>query len=518
YYDAATPIHGSGADKFANGVISEKQMKSPRLAAVLNMGAANLADMLWTSKGSATPSVNDGLPVFRVSGENPSFPVTFDLADFDARASESQKTALNNASSTYPVENFASGGKGIYLFTDYNGNLASSDVAFANSLLVYGGNANNDVWKDAQNNSVSLSSSTSYDNGLTVYTFSSQQPMPYFCFKKDDANKILNFSQINKTAPETEDGTCFAYWYNDKVPHYNVTIPEDAYAYVSKWLNDNPGMENSPATINLTSKIDFAGKKTENGNTTCIDAPNALGGRARGFSLGAYQIINGNGHTISGLCHIDNDNSSETWFIYVDKGANVKNVTFSNVFFKTGNDGQVGVFGMFGDAKLDGNDGNITVKDSKFIVEGSTGYAAAIAPKVANLAGISNVTVENVEVKAANAGAVVGYIEDYSSTRNEINISNIKVIGTNSISSYDPYFASYVGGIIGYARTRSGSDAKQVKYENISVSANITGLNVGGIVAFTQETPDDVAANANNPTASFTIQNVSVFADINSYD
>ena len=442
YYDAATPVHGSGTNKFANGVISEEQMKSARLAAVLNLGASNESEMVWTSKGSAIPSVNDGLPVFRGSRENPSFPVKFDLADFDARASESQKNTLSGASSTYPVENFGSNSKGIYLFTDYNGNLTSDDIAFVNSLLVYGDNTN-DGWKNEQGSAVNLDVTTSYDNGFTVYTFASQHPMPYFCFKEDATNKILNFSQINKVAPETEDGTCFAYWYDETADHSNSGIPGDAYGYVKKWLNDNPGSATAPATINLTSEIDFAGYDDQ--SRKCIDAPNALGGRNYGISLRAYQIINGNNNTISGLCYIDRAYSSETWFIYVrDEGANVKNVTFTNVYFETRDDGQVGVFGMSGGTKLDGNDGNITVKDSKFIVDGSTGYAAAIAPKVANLAGISNVTVENVEVKAANAGAVVGYVDGYSSSNNPINISNIKVVGTNSISYYDPYYENYV--------------------------------------------------------------------------
>ena len=504
-YDAYSDV----TTEYYNGVISENEMKSARFAAVLNMGAANPSEMFWTVKSVAGVSVNNGLPVFVGIQENPSFPVRFDLGDFNARASEQQKQTLNDASSTYPVVDLGNNSKGFILFTDYNGNLASDDVSFVNSLLVYGDNTN-DTWKNEQGSAVNLDVTTPYDDGFSIYTFASLHPMPFFCFKEDATNKILNFSQINKVAPETDDGTCFAYWYDAPADHSNGAIP-DAYTHISTWLSNNQGTENSPATINLTSEIDFAGYDDQSG--TCIDAPNALGGSNYGISLGAYQKINGNSHTISRLCYIGSVGESEFGFINVGgSGADVTDIAFLDVYFYVHDVSRLGVFSI---APGVGLNGKITIKDSKIISTKNGASAGAFAGRVENFAGISNVTVEDVEVEATNAGAIVGYVESYSSNA-PVRISNIKVIGTNSIKSSHDDSDSYVGGIIGYAK--SGSGAKQVKYENISVEASVKGYYAGGLFGYIQETPDNDASNANNPTASLTIQNASVLGDVLSYD
>ena len=489
---------------YVNGVIPKAQMESPLLAAVLNMD-----DGVWTYASG----VNNDLPFFAdvnaVTGDRmPIYAVRFNMDAFDGSASDDQKQTLQTAitggtRSLEYVEGASS--NGLVLVTDNTGKLNSNDVSFVSSLA---DNVNTSWVGSANAPALDVNNLAVYDNGGYVYTY--QGPSNYFCF--DDAtSKILNFSQVKASSnPASNPGSnyteCFEYWYDKNAVHnYSSTTAVDAYSYIRIWLNGNSG-----GTIFLNTDIVFAGFNEQSG--ACIDAQNALGGRNYGISLSNNQNINGNGHTISGLCHIENNSGSEVRFVVVEQGASVTDITFSNVYFKVsgvGGGGQVGVFALSTNAKLDGK---ITVENSKFIVTGSDAYAGAIDGHVESFAGVSNVTVKNVEVVAVHAGAIVGYVEGYSSN-SPIIISNINVIGNNSIKNLND--AGYVGGVIGYVR---GFSKNHVKFENISVKASITGLYAGGLVGNTSEYPDDVANNVNNPDASFTIQKVSIFADIKSED
>ncbi|MBO7651841.1 MAG: hypothetical protein J6S84_03900, partial [Bacteroidales bacterium] len=515
YYDADTPIHVSGTTtKYANGVIPAEQMTNGRLAAVLNLGAANPADMLWTVKGSATPSINDGLPVFRVSGENPSYPVKLDLADFDVRASQKQKKTLSDASSIHPVDSIGANVdgspiNGVVLFTDYNGNLASSDVAFANSLLVYGGNANNDVWKDDQNNSVSLSSSTSYDNGLTVYTFSSQQPIPYFCFA-DSTNANgdvvgLKFSQINVASPSTNDGTCFAYWYNDNADHANGATP-DAYSYAQKWLNANEG------SIALTTDIAFAG---HTGNV-CNDAPNAFKGKY--LSLGENDSLKseaGKRYTISGLCYTDDNDDVTIGFVKIeDIKGNIENINFDNVYFVLKSSGNTSSGVVWLD--VDGVDhlGDISVENSEF--QGSN--AGAFAGSIKNVGVLQNISVSGTKLRSYEGyiGGVVGYVENVKEVKNiRVDNPNLHAVGSSNPTA--------VGAVFGYALINLNDD---VSITDISVSGIFTASSyyqavMGGIVGrFNLMGPksisfSDISVNADETQVSAEIGGLVGVFDVN---
>ena len=486
YYDAATPIHGSGADKFVNGVISEEQMKSPRLAAVLNMGAANAADMAWTvKKDNITGNpVNEGLPVFVGNGENPSFPVTFDLADFDIKASKSQRDNLSAASSIHPVDSIGanvdgSPVKGVVLFTDNDGRLASNDVSFANGLLVYDDNIS-DVWKDGQGSTVNLNDpSLQFDNGLTVYTFSSQHPIPYFCFA-DSTNANgdvvgLKFSQINVASPSTNDGTCFAYWYNDNADHANGATP-DAYSYAQKWLDANEG------SIALTTDINFAG---HTGNV-CNEAPNAFKGKY--LSLKKNDVITSeDGDTykkIAGLCYessADGDQVAFARISYWGDLAKLTKVTFSDVFFKlTGNNTEAGVLlipaaplGTISDINVEGAD-----------IQAS--LAGAIAGNLNYLLTATNITVSDINIQGDTVGGIFG---KYSLATNKFDLTNIAVSVKENGSING---TAYAGGLVGWMEPSSNQTTRIKIYRTYS-NGDITGSS-SALVGYLIGTLGDVSA------------------------
>ena len=211
-YDPSTPIHGSG--NYANGMISDEDMKTRRFAAVLNIGSTQGHEKWTITDGIFTPLENDGMPFF-VNGSTYSavYPVSFDLTDFNTNADANhQKKLQDSLGVTRQQEYISANNTGIVAFTDHAGVLDAADIAFVNSL---------GTWKDDMGNM--LDPTRVYSDGSTVYRFDGQSTaLTFFCFKENGND--LEFSQTTDDVAATSNGErCFGYWYDG--------TNNDAYSY-----------------------------------------------------------------------------------------------------------------------------------------------------------------------------------------------------------------------------------------------------------------------------------------------
>ena len=122
-----------GYDSYANGVISDDDMKTARFAAILNGDY----DDCWSQVKTANETINDGLPFFAYDDYKPNYAIGFNTDMFSTLADEDASAALKNAveSGRIVQEYCGSGCSGFVLATDYTGHLAEDDLALAKTFL-----------------------------------------------------------------------------------------------------------------------------------------------------------------------------------------------------------------------------------------------------------------------------------------------------------------------------------------------------------------------------------------------
>ena len=411
-----------------NATIADEQMKSARLAAVLNLGAANASEMVWTVKSSLGIPVNDGLPVFAEVGDAPTYPVRFSMDEFEFKAKQAQRNVLDAASSTNPAVYVSGDHTTMYLFTDNTGSLAEGDVQFVNDLV----DGNESSWDaPAGTPALTLSPLPTYADGSAVYTYSSTSDIPYFCFEADATNNILNFSQEKSLSdPSTSEKQCFMYWFKDGV--------DDAYTYAQNWLDNNDG------TITLTSDVEFAGHTAGH----CNAYPNAFKGKY--LTLKANDVITSvDGDTykkISGLCYessADDDQIGFAKISYYGGSAYLNKVTFSDVFFKlTGSNTKAGVL-WIASAPI------LTISDIN--VEGANiqaSLAGTIASDFGFLETVKNISVSDIDIQGDTVGGIFGkYSLSGGASQDDFNLSNIAVSVKENGSIKG---SAYAGGLVGW--------------------------------------------------------------------
>ena len=79
----------NGDESYDNGILDVDDMKTARFAAVLNMDGGE-----WTIKNDLISTLNEGLPIFADNSLSPIYPVSFNLGDFNAKASDEKKSVL----------------------------------------------------------------------------------------------------------------------------------------------------------------------------------------------------------------------------------------------------------------------------------------------------------------------------------------------------------------------------------------------------------------------------------------
>ena len=151
-----------------------------------------------------------------------------------------------------------------------------------------------------------------------------------FCFlaKNVDGKQRLEFRQKTDSEPTATGEECYDFWSGDG-------SGTDAYTFISTWLSKP---ENADADIYVTSSIEFAG---HDGMGNCAVGKNAFNGKM--LNLGDKVSLYGSSTpnvTISGLCN----NSSDEFTGFVRGGANLQNIDFDGVYFKSTNGGsRVGI-------------------------------------------------------------------------------------------------------------------------------------------------------------------------------
>ena len=306
-----------------------------------------------------------------------------------------------------------------------------------------------------------------------------------FCFKATtnaDSKPELEFRQRTSTETGGEGEVCFDSWYDQKATH-NPGSDEygDAYTYVNDWLNQPA---NADSYIAVKSNISFAGREGD----ACIEGKNAFNGKMLKLENSNKVLLYGSStshnYTISGLC-FTSTNDDRVSFLNGD--ANVQNVNFDNVYFKSTKDNsKVGIVAENNDKSKHAYQ-HIHVKNSEFYGD----YAGAVLGYGHGY--ISNISLTNIVINGGtHAGGVVGQLVADASNLgggstndvfNQFNIQNLKIAKALN-SSDEPIFTksdnNYFGGIVGHLtydtkRTVTGCDLTDLDIQGAAYAGGLFG-------------------------------------------
>lgn len=277
-----------------------------------------------------------------------------------------------------------------------------------------------------------------------------------FCFKEAknaDSKPELQFRQIKSTDTPKTGEVCFDSWYDELATH-NPSGGEygDAYTYVNDWLS-KPA--NADSYIAVMSDINFAGREGD----ACKNGKNAFKGKMlkleNSNKVLLYGSLTSSNYKISGLCFTS---TSDDRASFLNGDANVQNLDFDNVYFKSTKDNsKVGIVAENNKESKHVYQ-NIHVSNSEFYGN----YAGAVLGYGHGY--ISNISLTNVVINGGNyAGGVVGQlVADVldlgggltNNVYSQFNIQNLKIaLALNS--SDEPAFTksnsvNYFGGIVGH--------------------------------------------------------------------
>ena len=302
-----------------------------------------------------------------------------------------------------------------------------------------------------------------------------------FCFKATtnaDSKPELEFRQRTSTETKGDGEVCFDSWYEDG--------SSDAYSYITSWVNTN-----ADSYIAVKSNISFAGRDGD----ACKDGKNAFKGKMLnlGNKVSLYGSSTSPNYTISGLCNVSNDE----YMGFVKGGANVQNLDFDGVYFKSSNGGsRVGVVAkneqFEGSNPLNHVYQNIHVKNSEFYGN----YVGSVLGE--GRAYISNISLTNITISGDNyAGGIVGYfvagVSDAASGNDvysKFNIQSLKIAPMSGSTS-----THYFGGIAGFMMQDSKREITR---------CNLTDLDIqgadyaGGLIGMTQYQPTSSVQEADD--------------------
>ena len=294
-----------------------------------------------------------------------------------------------------------------------------------------------------------------------------------FCFKATtnaDSKPELEFRQRTSTETKGDGEVCFDSWYEDG--------SSDAYSYITSWVNTN-----ADSYIAVKSNISFAGRDGD----ACKDGKNAFKGKMLKLENSNKVLLYGSStshnYTISGLC-FTSTNDDRVSFLNGD--ANVQNVNFDNVYFKsTKVNSKVGIVAENNDKSKHAYH-HIHVKNSEFYGD----YAGAVLGYGHGY--ISNISLTNIVINGGTyAGGVVGQLVADASNLgggstndvfNQFNIQNLKIAKALN-SSDEPIFTksdNYFGGIVGHLtydtkRTVTGCDLTDLDIQGAAYAGGLFG-------------------------------------------
>ena len=296
-----------------------------------------------------------------------------------------------------------------------------------------------------------------------------------FCFlaKKDgDGKSILEFRQKTDAEAAATGETCYDSWFDGS------GVSADAYTHISTWLNN---LGNAEANINVTSDIVFAGYDAV--SLDCVDGKNAFKGKM--LNLGDKVSLYGSSTpnvTISGLCN----NSSDEFTGFVRGGANLQNIDFDGVYFKSTNGGsRVGIIAK-NEQTAKHVYQNIHVKNSEFYGN----YVGAVLGE--GYAYISDISLTGIVIHGGNyAGGIAGYfvakVSDAASDNDVYSQFNIQSLKIDAMNSTTHYF----GGIAGYMMQDSKREITQCSLTDLNIQGGTYAGGLFGQVEYQSTNVDD---------------------------
>lgn len=293
-----------------------------------------------------------------------------------------------------------------------------------------------------------------------------------FCFlaKNVDGKQRLEFRQKTDSEPTATGEECYDFWSGDG-------SGTDAYTFISTWLSKP---ENADADIYVTSSIEFAG---HDGMGNCAVGKNAFNGKM--LNLGDKVSLYGSSTpnvTISGLCN----NSSDEFTGFVRGGANLQNIDFDGVYFKSTNGGsRVGIIAK-NEQTAKHVYQNIHVKNSEFYGN----YVGAVLGE--GYAYISDISLTGIVIHGGNyAGGIAGYfvakVSDAASDNDVYSQFNIQSLKIDAMNSTTHYF----GGIAGYMMQDSKRKITQCSLTDLNIQGGTYAGGLFGQVEYQSTNVDD---------------------------
>ena len=294
-----------------------------------------------------------------------------------------------------------------------------------------------------------------------------------FCFlaKNVDGKQRLEFRQKTDSEPTATGEECYDFWSGDG-------SGTDAYTFISTWLSKP---ENADADIYVTSSIEFAGHDAVSHD--CVDGKNAFKGKM--LNLGDKVSLYGSSTpnvTISGLCN----NSSDEFTGFVRGGANLQNIDFDGVYFKSTNGGsRVGIIAK-NEQTAKHVYQNIHVKNSEFYGN----YVGAVLGE--GYAYISDISLTGIVIHGGNyAGGIAGYfvakVSDAASDNDVYSQFNIQSLKIDAMNSTTHYF----GGIAGYMMQNSKRKITQCSLMDLNIQGGTYAGGLFGQVEYQSTNVDD---------------------------
>lgn len=244
----------------------------------------------------------------------------------------------------------------------------------------------------------------------------------------EDAGKFLNLYYKSKelyiglykkncvAGNSSEEGTCVKSFEIKSMLSVRGAFNN---AISGQWVSGTPDVAKmQSATLNLTTDIDF-------GQTLGLD-----GKCSENFSFLPFSglTFNGQNHTISNLCRVDDGQTKQYLGLFgeIIGGVNfekaVKNLKISNVHFAIANE------------YTDGTPASASGGDYQ--------PAGALAARISN-SSVTNVKLKNVVIQAPLAGGLAGYIEN-STIKGISTVDNSFIKVTNGISITEDYIGKVI--------------------------------------------------------------------------
>ena len=304
-----------------------------------------------------------------------------------------------------------------------------------------------------------------------------------------------NYSEPNDSYVVYHYEQCFDLWYDPSGE------TDDVYTFFTEI--GGYGLEH--IGLSLESDIDFGGVTAD--SSSCV-------ANFKPLAFMRYASFLGNGKTISNLCYIADEPSSNVGFISDADDVYFHNVNFENVYFNVSNSDpsysvSVGVLtGSLAFSEFGAGIGNVNLKNVKIVAARAGGLVGMVSSADVSIQGISG---ENIEI-AATTGVMPTTVGENASTSGMgvylggvvaqaemgVYINDVGLTGLNVHSDFDFYekeepppcasstaaVEERIGGLVGLVSGGLVAISNTYTVGNISIPATALASNGAGKIGF----------------------------------